>query len=217
MARHPRPENENHPLKKLRKALSRNGVDPITQQELSRILKLSPETIRSFEAGRRRPGELSHVVTTKAFENAGALWHPKGQCWLSFVTKQPYCREDYMAWQKPSCNREEEIHAICLKLLVLLQSTSKHDFQAVCDHVESFLYDSCEAFAIKIRDPDFQAAAWVGFPIDKNGADVEDGSGIVGYRRKRETLFGEWSKLAGRDPDKLFDFTRKLPSAGKNS
>jgi DNA-binding XRE family transcriptional regulator len=211
MARHPRPENENHPLKKLRQALSPDGIDPITQQELARILELSPETIRSFEAGRRRPGELSHVVKTKAFVNAGAMWSQKGEEWLSNFTGQPYSREHYLAWRKPLRNREQEIHALCLKLLVLLQSTGDRDFQAVCDHVESFLDDSCQAFAIKIRDPDFKAAAWIGVPVDKSGAAVGDGHGIAGYRRAREGLFGDWRE----DKEKLFDFTRKLPSRRK--
>jgi DNA-binding XRE family transcriptional regulator len=82
MARHPRPENASNALRQLREMI------PATQPELSRLIDVPLDTIKSIEAARR---PLSEEVQKKIAFLTGAIWNDGKKQWcFRSVTGSPW-------------------------------------------------------------------------------------------------------------------------------
>jgi len=92
MARPPRPENANNPLRQLRGRIGKRA--PVTQNQLAEICALSLDTIRSIEAGRR---SLGLPTRQKILEATGARWSDKNRDW--FVSADESLPFDFAAYR----------------------------------------------------------------------------------------------------------------------
>jgi transcriptional regulator with XRE-family HTH domain len=219
MARHPKPENKNNPLKQLR-----NVLGGISQREFAKLLPMSPETVRSVEA--RDDYGMSKATREKLAIHLGAAWDEDKECWVFPFTGEPYSREHYEAWKKPSYDRELEIHAICLQVLVLLQSVSNRDFTIVADYLQATVSQTRKTFKIRVTDKDFErASVRAGIPLNKRGSPLNGDQPLASYRWERPSLYRDgdphqdeqgFMKYDPAHPEwftkvKLFDFREKLP------
>jgi DNA-binding XRE family transcriptional regulator len=211
MPRRPRKENEGNPLRQLRVALGFQGK-LMPQHELGRILGISPETIKSLEAGRRRKGmPPGEPIRTAVFTYLGALWWPGvgGQefGWSFPFSGEPYTRAHYEQWKKAPFDRVIEIHALCVKLIALLQAAPDRDFRVVVDTLENAMAEILDRFKLKV-ELEFSEAALVGDPIYEDDVVTGQLSDVTAYARSRRHLF--WGK---KRKGKLLDFRHKLGSS----
>jgi hypothetical protein len=85
VARPPKTENVNHPLKKLRTILGRSGDKACTQHQLSALTGIPERTIHSIEGGDRN---LTASQLHKILLNTGASWN--GRRWMQGASKKPF-------------------------------------------------------------------------------------------------------------------------------
>lgn len=214
MPRPPKPENLKNPLRKLRMALGAPNF-PMPQHELGKILGISPETIKSLEAGRRRGGKPNQQIANATFRYLGALWNEERAEWEFCFTGRSYERVDRRHWRSAQIDRNTEIHGLCLRMILLLQRVDEKDFGVVSDTIAQNLADLGNRYGIELND----GVNLTMLPIWKDGKEPEwneenpsEGmENIIGYRRCRdewtlEEKDGKWRKRKPR----LFDFRDKL-------
>jgi ribosome-binding protein aMBF1 (putative translation factor) len=79
MARPPRPENANNPLRQLRALLKDPAKEaPTSQQDLALLCQIPVDTIKSIEVGRLA---LNTTVLRKIAEAIGASWDYEQEKW----------------------------------------------------------------------------------------------------------------------------------------
>jgi hypothetical protein len=216
MGRKAKLKNRNNPIKLLRSALGSGNNRPMTARELSKVLRVPPDTLRAIECGRLRGGELSEVIKHRAFVALGALWNDRARSWQFTYREEPYQRRHYDSWQATGFNREEEIHALCVKLIALLQSTEDRFSRAAIDDIENFFEEVRSRFEVEIKDADYSNFRLaIGFSLKEGltskGCTLEDNridkkDPPVRYDRIR---FPFKAGFGLRKPE-LFDFRYKL-------
>jgi len=211
MARRPKPENANNPLRKLRESLAWDGV-PMTQLALSKTIGIPLDTIKSTEAGRIAGGMPGESVRVAIDVHLGTHWDAEEQKWSFLFTGAPPTWEDAQRYRKAPLDRRTEIHALCLRMISLLQTVSTKDFAILADTIDNSLLRLAEEYTVNARG-DFSSASLELHPIWRDGAETDDVSNIVGYERKREGWMweekdGKWKKRNRKS--KLFDFRDKL-------
>jgi hypothetical protein len=94
MARPPRPENANNPLRVLRTLLGREN--PMPQHQLSRMTEIPVDTIRSLEVGRMT---FSKAIQRKITAETGGVWDDDRKCWMTgplcFEKLEPFTRQHF--------------------------------------------------------------------------------------------------------------------------
>jgi hypothetical protein len=207
MPRLPRKENEGNPLRKLREALGRHGI-PMPQHVLARRLDLAPDTVKAIEAGRRRQGCLGNDLFQRIYIRLGAIWSAGERQWCRADSRNPISLEYCDLWKTAEIDRDRETHAMCLRLLLLLDYTPEKDFKGVVDTVEGKMEEVMKQFHFW---PDGKDIDWLNtrlhlLPMRRGEltayrSEAGDPNDIV-YVRHRPT----WP--AGER--KLFDFTHRL-------
>jgi DNA-binding XRE family transcriptional regulator len=96
MPRHPKPENRDNALRKLRGLLSPRGDEaPITQDALAKTIDVPVATIRAIEAGRRlRQLEPNSDVLRKVALVVGAEWDSNLKGWVLVGSNGVFAEED---------------------------------------------------------------------------------------------------------------------------
>ena len=115
MARPPKPENLNNPLRQLRTLLSEK--EPFTQNRLAEISGIPIDTIRSLEVGRF---QLGQATRQKIIEATGARWDDKKRRWLASPDESiPFNFAVYSAYRRfiarPSSDQERKNDLAVLK------------------------------------------------------------------------------------------------------
>ena len=94
MARPPRPENANNPLRVLRTLLGREN--PMPQHQLSRITEIPVDTIRSLEVARLT---FSEEIQRKITAETGGVWDDDRKLWMTgplyFEKLEPFTRQHF--------------------------------------------------------------------------------------------------------------------------
>jgi transcriptional regulator with XRE-family HTH domain len=157
MPRPPKKENEDNPLRKLRTALGRAGV-PMPQHQLAELLGLSPETVKSIEAGRRRNLGLDDRLLDTIYVLFGANWSPKDRKWFSIGSDEPFTREHYQRWREASFDRDVETHALMLRLMLILDYAPERKFSQIANTVETKLQEVLKEFDYR---PDNHDMDWL--------------------------------------------------------
>jgi DNA-binding XRE family transcriptional regulator len=201
MARHPKPENANNPLRRLRQALAKDGV-AMGQDELSKRIGVPVDTIKSVEAGRLSKGMPSRAIQKAIFVHLGVRWHPEEKEWSFLFSQEDPSREDVERYRAAEPDRDTEIHALCLRLICLLQKVPKKNFGVIADTIDDFLVNKAEEQKV---DTSSVGAGLELHPVWRNEKESPFMSDIIGYRRKRE----QWVKK-GSAKRKLFDFRDRL-------
>jgi hypothetical protein len=209
MARHPKPENANNPLRRLRKALAKDGV-PMSQGTLSKMIGVPVDTIKSTETARLGRGMPSPAVRAAIFTHLGILWNEEASEWRFLFSGAVPSREDVDKYRTAPIDREVEIHALCLRLICLLQTVPQKRFAVVADTINAFLLDVAKDQNVDTA----QAGASLELhPVWRDGTESGDPADIIGYERKREAWM--WHKTAAgwkkrNSKGKLFDFRDRL-------
>jgi hypothetical protein len=209
MARHPKPENADNPLRRLRKALAKDGI-PMTQEVLSRMTGTQLDTIKSTEAGRLARGMPSATIRDAIFMHLGILWDQETKEWGFLFGGTPPSLENVEKYRNAPVDRTTEIHALCSHLICLLQVVPMKRFPVVADTVQDFLLGLAREYNV---DTAAAGASLELHPIWRDAKESEDYADIVGYERKRESWMWEktasgWKKRNGKR--KLFDFRDRL-------
>jgi transcriptional regulator with XRE-family HTH domain len=197
MARPPRKGNEDNPLRKLREALGTDGL-PLPQHKLAELLGVSPETVKSIEAGRRG-------ITEKLDEwiaiHLGAWWFEKARYWVSIGTLEPLNPENSRGWRKATFDRELETHALMLRLMLVLEYAPEKRFREIADTVEMKLQEILQEFDYSpdAHDPpDRHDPDWISTELRL----VPDDRGS--YRRHRKGSLSDFRRRMGipESPDR---------------
>lgn len=156
MARPPKEENKDNPLRKLREVLGGDDT-PVPQQQLAEFLGVSPETIKAIEGGKRQRGGLNEEILGRAYINLGAYWSETDQAWFSAGNGESFSREHGERWRKAGFDRDIETHALVLRLLLLLDYAPSRKFKRVADTVELKIREILKEFGYQ---PDNHDADW---------------------------------------------------------
>jgi transcriptional regulator with XRE-family HTH domain len=125
MARPPKIENINHPLKKLRMILGKNRDKGCTQHQLSALTGIPERTIHSIEGGDRN---LTASQFHKILLNTGASWN--GRRWMQGTSKKSFtakgCDSYHDQKQTAPAPGEQAMSAeiLCAQLRALLEFCS---------------------------------------------------------------------------------------------
>jgi transcriptional regulator with XRE-family HTH domain len=147
MARPPRLENVNNPLRQLRTLLN----DPakrgnFSQKSLAELCQIPIDTIKSIEAGRLA---LSSDVQRKIAEETGAHWHPKKARWTRF-DRTEFSFSSFWDYHREKLKRpivaEALVDLIHSRIDWLFKSVRDEDWQRLRSRVNHFL-EECK------RDP----------------------------------------------------------------
>jgi DNA-binding XRE family transcriptional regulator len=199
MPRHPKPENRDNPMRKLRALLStRTDNVPITQDELSRLIDVPVPTIRAIEAGRRRlnPEVLRKVRLVTRFR-----WNEDMECWM--WGQRPARPDDWKGdgeWMglkgvAKSCPPHKELlkSFLHLRLQALLENVFDKDWNLLANRISDH-FDACK--------DDFNIQRLEGFFRDTS-------SELAGEVYKRLVMPGPH---ANGGVDSVMSFIRRLPS-----
>ena len=143
MPRHPKPENRQNALRKLRGLLSPNGdAAPIKQWELERLIDVPVATIRAIEAGRRNlnPDVLRKVRVVTRFD-----WHERLQVWM--WNGRPAQSPDWQFlkkfFQRRSPGYEIEIHFLHRRLDAMFEKVLGKDWQLLANWIND-CFEECK-------------------------------------------------------------------------
>ena len=153
MPRPPKKGNEDNPLRRLRDALGTDQA-PIPQHELAELLNLSPETVKSIEAGRR---SLTEKLLEWIYVNLGAYWSERQRTWTSIGSREPFTREASDRWRQAGLDRDLESHSLMLRLMLLLEYAPEEKFKQIADTVEAKLQEVLLEFDYR---PDNKDVDW---------------------------------------------------------
>jgi plasmid maintenance system antidote protein VapI len=148
MARPPKAEFANHPLKKLRAIFSSNGL--CTQYELAALTGIKERTIHAIEAGNRTltPAQLHKILL-----QTGAHWN--GDRWMQGLTKRPFTAKGSASYReqkkKPPAPAEQITSAdiLCAQLRALLEFCAPTKFNDVVFALQDAQERIRAEFAIK--------------------------------------------------------------------
>jgi transcriptional regulator with XRE-family HTH domain len=157
MPRRPRPENVDNPLRVLRGLLSEHGDQkPISQSELSKLVRVSLSSIRSIENGDRALTEnvLSHVLL-----ETGAWWKEHNRHWEyvsgGYGRAVPFTRETFLDYRRGIERKSEHPELLeateLLGLALLFGQVSDKDWYRLYSKVAFFYQECCEEFGLKGR------------------------------------------------------------------
>jgi hypothetical protein len=162
------------------------------------------DTIKSTEAARLSKGMPSRAIQRAIFIHLGVRWHQEEGEWSFLFSQREPSREDVERYRAAPVDRETEIHALCLRLICLLQGVSGKKFGVVADTIDDFLVDIAEEQNV---DTSSVGAGLELHPVWRDGKESLLMSGVIGYQRKRE----QWAAMKkGRGKRKLFDFRDQL-------
>jgi transcriptional regulator with XRE-family HTH domain len=153
VARPPRIENVNHPLKKLRSILGKNRNRACTQHQLAALTGIPERTIHSIEGGDRN---LTASQLHKILLNTGASW--RGRRWMQGTSKKPFTAKGYDSYrnQKQTAPAPGEqatsTEILCAQLRALLEFCSLRSpskFNDIVFALQDAQEDIRAAFGIK--------------------------------------------------------------------
>jgi hypothetical protein len=121
MPRKAKPQNENNPLKQLRR-IFRTPEDPISQGELSEMTGVPLDNIRAIEAGRRAMNEENSLDRIR--RTIYAEWDDRHGRWIVSLTREPFTPEAVKRIKelKDAHPYLQDVakHVVCLRVLSLL-------------------------------------------------------------------------------------------------
>jgi transcriptional regulator with XRE-family HTH domain len=155
MPKSPRPENRNHPLRKLREILGTNN-QPMSQPLLGKKLGVSAETIRAIENGHRSGGVPSQKLLDRISRRLGAFWFAPKKTWVcSLPGGLPYTHDTYRLWKKMNIDRIEEADALANGVISLLLGVSDEQFIILSDQLFRLFHELAHEFKI-LPDEEFE-------------------------------------------------------------
>jgi len=154
MARPPKPENAQNPLRQLRALLSKKGeVAPITQNQLSGICDIPINTIRQIEIGRRT---LNSSALKKIEEVTTATWNSKQARWTVYDSAEPLTFSWYSLHrrftEKRPPNYRSRIHLIHAKIDGLFERIPERSWNLLSFRINDFLEECRRNFKLKDLD-----------------------------------------------------------------
>lgn len=204
MPKDPKPENANSPMRKLRRRLSPDPGNPISQARFADMLGISPDTVFSLENGRKHKGMPTEQMAKTILERFGAWWDGELGDWRFASLENEYTRANYELWRSAEFDRQAEISALAKGLAAFLNKVPDSRFAAASDAAYESLHTLARQY-MKLEGTDLLLALGGDFvEMDLKVQNVFDKprgrKKIVGFKRVRGSARPNARPQKGRRP-----------------
>jgi hypothetical protein len=200
MARPPKAENANNPLRQLR-GLLRDPAEGshISQTALAELCRIPLDTIRSIEVDRLK---LSSTVLEKIATETGAHWDHEEARWTRFG-KTEFSFSDFSNYRRLGLKRslldkaidKSRVHLIHNKIEWLFENVPDESWERLHSRVNYFLEECKRDLQLTANDALFYRPAWLDSAKDSTAKQLV--SPGQQKRRRAPTVRGPRGHVAG--------------------